>query len=1345
MKKLNFLFSIVVITSVVSMVNAQTPGSWIVPNEFWVNQIEFNPGGPSIEDSYTPNGYDPGEDKLFSAGGYDDNEDLLFYVVDQQLIDHGTDNVVGNFIYGNPTSMEFLSPEIEIIKVPGNEDGSYYIFYVQQGDGGPVGEGFCYTVIEYDEYQYNVGDKFNYQENGVSRGAIAIGPEKEAVEEIVRDLYYCSVDNGIRKRTINTEGVSSAFLQIVYNNDPYYESSVNFSAYNMEMIITSDEHHLLAWTNRTVNWGSYLFMFKYDEIPAQGERYKIDIGQGQINGIEFSQVDENIIYLSCENAGIYAHDISSGTTQFLTGSENYNRTFLQAAKDRHIYAVSNDVYNPNLGRINNNTGDFESNVLGIQVVTGRVFNLHEHYILPENSNNVFYFDLIVNADKLQCVGDCDADAEATSSSGDISDYTWEWKDENQIVISTTNEATDLCEGEYTVCCTPIGYGNTVCQTVIVELDPFLWDHTDAVEYPSASLPASPWDNVDLSFPRGLTVKAGETLVLTNNTTLMFGEGAKLLVERGATLIVDNSILTNHNACPVFWEGVELWGKASADQTSTEQGKVEVINNGTIENALVGIRTIQIEEGGTDGDPNYNFTGGIILADEARFINNECAVMYYRYSYSSFSRFTDCEFSTDANYLGTTYPYYFMNIRNMIGIQITNCDFINDAGENNDQFGIRNTNSYTVIRGKCLAGDPCIDWDYGLFENLHYGIYATARSSVRFIDVSHTDFDNNFRGIYIGGMTNAVVTTNNFKINTPYMTNGGYGLYLDRSTAYKVEENNFIHEDGEPVGIGLIVHHSGAKPNEIYLNWFTNLQQGVSAQEQNRDLFSIPGQGLQFLCNDFHLCEKDILVPIPSQSGFGIAPHQGIDGNHVTDMAGNLFFWDEIPDNYDDIDNAGSFFDYYYPQNPHPFYVRSKPEDYTTNTVEIHANFIPNTQDGWTFEEGCPPSNGGSGGMGKDDMKDNMAGAEQDISATEATLAQLVDGGDTETLNMEVETSFPPETVEIYNELMNESPYLSETVVESSIEKDEVLPNAMIRDIMVANPHTAKSDELINKLDERLVPVPEYMKAQVLQGRDLTTLKTGLESQLAGYRLKKARAFNGLVWFYTCESATWLEATDSLMVLYQQDNDLESKYRLALLYLDRGEYQLGDNILDDIPASYGLEGDGLTEHQAMESFYGLAWDIKENGSSFMQVTEVQVQELVEIEAIPAGMAGVWARDILVMLGEMVYEEPIQVPDLMKSSEAEADYKELLKTEAPSILQVFPNPSKDYVILGYKLETIHTGVIEIQDVVGKKVHMVHTDELQNQVTVLTQDWKPGVYVASLKINDKVLESVKFTLID
>lgn len=835
-----------------------------------------------------------------------------------------------------------------------------------------------------------------------------------------------------------------------------------------------------------------------------------------------------------------------------------------------------------------------------------------------------------------------------------------------------------------------------------------------------------------------SVDSGGKLIITD--TVYVKPGTKIVVKPGGKLVVDNGAFIG--LC--LWKGIEVWGNAFQGQSYAYQGAVQVINGGTIQNALCAIQTIGFldPQDGSGEIPNYSMTGGMINTDDANFINNRIAIKFWKYNYEdsySFIKYTN--FITNDDMLPGTDPETYIVIDEIDGVDIYASNFTDEhmvTSPDELLTGIETFNA--TFKVTSYVGTA------SYFSNLYYGIKALVNNPLKKPQIFNNQFTGNYRSVYTSGISNAEVTNNNFEINTPFVENGGYGLYLDECTAYTIEENNFYHSIQTATGVGLIVNESGGDPNEIYRNYFINLECGINAQGKNR---AKGGTGLVLRCNTYDETEMDKIITWDGMflSGLeGIAKDQGFvsEEPQANEMAGNLFQDDGPPyiDN-DDINNQANSLTYHRPQNYNTLYENVVPKDYSS-TVTINPVFIPGGIQ-WTYENGCPPSDEPGGGGGSEELRGTINESETNINTAEATLAVLIDGGDTEALSSEVETSLPPETIQVYNELMNNSPYLSDTVVESAIEKEDVLPNAMLRDIMVANPHTAKSEELINKLNERWDPLPEYMKAQILQGKSIVSIREELESELAGYRQQKARAFNRLVKYYLNDTVNPDLSSDSLLLLYQDDNSLNSKYNLVMLHFERGETQTALNVLNNIPNQFSLVDEDLTNHQQMISFCNIYADLLNAGEALTGADSSQIEQLIQLEASQQGKASAYARNVLVALDEINYEEPILLPDYSKSAQAYDEFMELINTQAPKMLEVYPNPSDDYVVISYKLEMEKPGyAVEISDLNGFNQKTIDVAGKQNQYAIDIMDWKPGVYIVTLLLNGNPIESVKFTVL-
>ena len=71
--------------------------------------------------------------------------------------------------------------------------------------------------------------------------------------------------------------------------------------------------------------------------------------------------------------------------------------------------------------------------------------------------------------------------------------------------------------------------------------------------------------------------------------------------------------------------------------------------------------------------------------------------------------------------------------------------------------------------------------------------------------------------------------------------------------------------------------------------------------------------------------------------------------------------------------------------------------------------------------------------------------------------------------------------------------------------------------MVANPQSAKTEEVLNTLNNRFIPMPDSMMAEIMDGKDQLSPKEVLEAQIALRVQYFMDAYNQLVMYYLTDS------------------------------------------------------------------------------------------------------------------------------------------------------------------------------------------------------------------------------------
>ena len=865
--------------------------------------------------------------------------------------------------------------------------------------------------------------------------------------------------------------------------------------------------------------------------------------------------------------------------------------------------------------------------------------------------------------------------------------------------------------------------------------------------------------------------------LTIRGVVYFASGAKMVVETGGELYIDGGLLTR--GCDLYWEGIEVRGNPSLSQFNpNDQGYVSVINNGRIEYAKVGISASEK----VNGVYTLGSEGGIVQAIGSSFTNNIIDIEFFPYQnmhpyipgheVNNFSFINKCNFITS---YGDCYDYELPDMQiyleSVKGIKISGCRFefvdpIYQGLINADNYGtgIYFINASVIIDNYC---DDPVPPPYGdcnnliptMFKNLRYGIQAFNNGEPRLFDVCEIQFINNSAGIYMSGFDQASILSNEIVVKyNKTITDGGFwgGMYIEDATGYHIENNTLssgfngqISQTTETYGI--YVKNSGAADNELYRNAVHNFEYAIIAEGVNR---GEDNTGLYIKCNNCDDNLNDIFAiedPLNAnpEIHIGIKKLQGANMSGHEAKASNLFtryysqgYWQGDYIYLWNYINTGE--DIYYYHHQRQYDPLTYPGD---NNYHNQETIVRDEDEDLEFNEAlaCPSKiiNNGTRFKSGTDPRQIMDSAQVQIDDYRSQLESLVDGGDTDDLNWDVLMSMPDEGLDTKQQLMDESPYLSDTVMLQAIYKEDVLPNAMVRDVLTANPQSAKSDKILEALDDRIVQMPEYMMGEIMQGLDQIGAKESLESKLAFWQQEREFYKNVVIRLYISDT-TLIAPIDSLITFYLQEDDLSSQYRLAFCYLNNDQVEDAVDIISSLSGNFELSNHQAAVNDDYQEYFEIIQIMYDSNLIAAQLDSVCIDMLFDIMDNGYPLIGGYARNLLINAGQLDYTETCHLPVLDQTQSYIINDPETEAEQKKCYLKVFPNPAWDYVIIEFNTEAFDSqGIIMISDIAGRIIQSRVVPSGHNQVIIEVGNLSKGVYNLTLFINGNVVDTEKVSI--
>ena len=827
-----------------------------------------------------------------------------------------------------------------------------------------------------------------------------------------------------------------------------------------------------------------------------------------------------------------------------------------------------------------------------------------------------------------------------------------------------------------------------------------------------------------------TIKTGHTLTI-QNAKISIAPDIKIKIEPGAKLIIDNSTLTNYCGSN-YWGGIEVFGIKKQLQAEQYQGTLIVKNNSIIENSRNAISTWRTND--------WNSTGGIVKAENSTFRNNIRSAEFLSYKNtnsntgekSNVSRFTNCIFTWDRS----MFPHdktslSHVTLWDVMGVMFIGCDFTDNQILNNSiiKHGILAEDAGFKVLAKISITPQGYNVDKSSFTKLSYGIRVS--NTEKSVEVMDSYFGDNFCGVFATSANNLTITTNELKlkpvlnIRELYPTEPAYGVVLDKSKIYKLEQNNFFGEDKNLKATGLQVKNLGGSPINIKNNTFRDILYSTIAIGKNRGTNNIgESVGVKYNCNDFIATNYGISVirdkNANNESWYGIDLYQ--NGGNVTQPAENIFDNKEYP-LYSDIYIEDDINTYTYSYNA---------DESTKNPLSISPNILKNPA---SNETDCSRDYGLLDDL---ELHNHHTFIENEYLTLLYNYNNLLDGGSKDELLDKLLDSWEGDVWDLRQAYLDASPYLSSDVLKE-LALSEKLPLAVYLEVALSNPEGTQKDEYIEFMNTEegesfLTPTG----IELIKGSwDTKTFRATLESNISS-KLSDMEAVSRTIIYRILNDSTGVNISNYRDRLNSIRN-IEAKYELVDSYIGTKEYNTAETLLNTLladPNNEKYNADDIND-------YLLLLSIMRDKNDTTNL--IPIDERLETLSNSSTRAGAKAKAYLYFNNQDTDYHPDYV---------DLDLKEKSKTTRrakPSLTQLFgadvtisPNPAKDHIILTYDLPSKQVYTIKIYDNKGIEILTKTLNSNKGVQTIELKNLKSGAYYYTITDSKGVIKSDKLIIV-